>query len=43
VRAPVNLKIEHPNLRVVKGDVLDYASVESAMRGQNAVVCAFGP
>jgi putative NADH-flavin reductase len=42
VRAPAKLKIEHPNLRVVKGNVLDYASVESAMRGQNAVVCALG-
>jgi hypothetical protein len=26
----------------VKGDVLDYASVESAMRGQSAVLCALG-
>jgi uncharacterized protein YbjT (DUF2867 family) len=42
VRTPARLKIEHPNLRVVKGNVLDYASVESAMRGQNAVVCALG-
>lgn len=42
VRTPARLKIEHPNLRIVKGNVLDYASVESAMRGQNAVVCALG-
>jgi nucleoside-diphosphate-sugar epimerase len=42
VRKPKKLKIEHPNLRVVKGSVLDYASVESAMRDQNAVVCALG-
>jgi nucleoside-diphosphate-sugar epimerase len=26
----------------MKGDVLDYASVESAMRGQSAVLCALG-
>jgi nucleoside-diphosphate-sugar epimerase len=26
----------------VKGDVLDYASVEPAMRGQSAVLCALG-
>ncbi len=42
VRKPKKLKIEHPNLRVVKGNVRDYASVESAMRDQNAVVCALG-
>src|SRR5437879_9768477 len=42
VRKPKKLKIEHANLRVVKGNVLDYASVESAMRDQNAVVCALG-
>ena len=39
---PAKLKIEHANLRIVKGDVLDYASVESAMRGQSAVLCALG-
>src|SRR5712692_925153 len=42
VRKPKKLKIEHPNLRVVKGNVRDYASMESAMRDQNAVVCALG-
>ncbi len=42
VRAPSKLQMAHPNLRVVKGDVLDYASVESAMRKQVAVVCALG-
>jgi uncharacterized protein YbjT (DUF2867 family) len=42
VRKPAKLKIEHPNLRVVKGNVRDYASLESAMRGQNAVVSALG-
>jgi uncharacterized protein YbjT (DUF2867 family) len=42
VRKPKKLKIEHANLRVVKGNVLDYASVELAMRDQNAVVCALG-
>jgi putative NADH-flavin reductase len=42
VRKPKKLKIEHPNLRVVKGNVLDYASVEQAMQGQSAVVSALG-
>ena len=42
VRKPSKLQVEHPNLRVIKGNVLDYALVESAMRGQSAVVCALG-
>jgi len=42
VRKPAKLKMEHPNLSVVQGDVLDYASVESAMQGQNAVLSALG-
>lgn len=42
VRDPSKLKIAHSNLRIARGDVLDYASVESAMRGQSAVLCALG-
>lgn len=42
VRDPAKLQIEHANLRVAKGDVLDYASVESAMHGQDAVLSALG-
>ena len=42
VRNPQSLKLEHTNLRIVQGDVLDYASVEAAMLGQNAVLCALG-
>jgi putative NADH-flavin reductase len=42
VRKPKKLKIEHPNLRVVKGNVMNYASVEAAMQGQSAVVSALG-
>lgn len=42
VRKPKKLKIEHENLSVAQGNVLDYASVESAMRGQSAVLCALG-
>ena len=34
VRTPARLKVEHPNLRIVKGNVLDYE--------QNVVVCALG-
>ena len=42
VRNPSRLQVEHPQLRVIQGDVLDYASVEVAMRGQDAVLSALG-
>jgi putative NADH-flavin reductase len=42
VRNPSRLQIEHPQLRVVQGDVLDYGSVEAAVRGQEAVISALG-
>jgi putative NADH-flavin reductase len=42
VRNPAKLQIEHPQLTVIQGDVLDPASVEMAMRGQQAVVSALG-
>lgn len=42
VRRPAKLQISHPQLKVKQGDVLDYAPVEAAMRGQDAVVSALG-
>ena len=42
VRKPKKMKVENANLRVVKGNVRDYDSIESAMRGQSAVLCALG-
>jgi putative NADH-flavin reductase len=42
VRDPSKLGIEHPRLRVLRGDVLDAASVEAAMPGQEAVLSALG-
>ena len=42
VRDPSRLKIEHPQLKVIQGDVLDEGSVEAAMRGQEAVLSALG-
>jgi uncharacterized protein YbjT (DUF2867 family) len=42
VRDPSALSVEHPRLRVVRGDVLDYPSVEAAVRGQDAVLSALG-
>ena len=42
VRDPSRLPVAHPRLTVVQGDVLDPASVEEAMRGQEAMLCALG-
>jgi putative NADH-flavin reductase len=42
VRDPGRLSIEHPHLTVVRGDVLDYSTVEKAVRGQDAVISALG-
>lgn len=42
VRNPEKLRIEHANLRIARGNVLDYATVESAMQGQSAVISALG-
>jgi putative NADH-flavin reductase len=41
-RNPAALQIEHPRLHVVRGNVLEPASVEEAMRGQDAVISALG-
>ena len=42
VRNPAKLQLTHPQLRVVKGDVLDYASVAAAVQGEDAVLSALG-
>jgi putative NADH-flavin reductase len=42
VRDPSALQIDHPKLRVIRGDVLNYSSVEAAVRGQDAVMSALG-
>ena len=42
VRTPAKLPLQHPNLRLVQGNVLDYASVLAAMPGQEAVLSALG-
>jgi putative NADH-flavin reductase len=41
-RDPSALRVEHPRLRVMQGDVLDYPSVEAAVRGQEVVISALG-
>lgn len=42
-RTPAKLgDIQHPNLTLFQGDVMDLSSVEEAMKGQDAVVCVLG-
>jgi putative NADH-flavin reductase len=41
-RNPSAIQLTHDRLRFVKGDVLDYPSLESAVQGQDAVICALG-
>ena len=42
VRTPERYQQTNENLRIVKGDVLNIASVEQAMQGQDAVFCTLG-
>ena len=41
-RDPVRVDIKHANLQVIRGDVLDPASVEKAVQGHDAVLCSLG-
>jgi putative NADH-flavin reductase len=41
-RNPAAIKTAHENLAIVQGDILDYASVEKAVKGQDAVLSALG-
>ncbi len=41
-RNPIDITWQHERLKVFRGDVLDYASVESALQGQDVVVSALG-
>lgn len=42
VRDPSRLRLEHPRLKVIQGNVLDEESVTAAVRGQDAVLSALG-
>jgi putative NADH-flavin reductase len=42
VRNPDSMKISHPNLRIVKGNVLDPDKVQEVVEGQDAVLSALG-
>ena len=41
-RNPEKLDQKHEKLQVIKGDVLDFASVERAIQGQDVVLCTLG-
>jgi putative NADH-flavin reductase len=41
-RDPAKLDMAHENLRVMKGDIADYDSVETAIKAQDAVLSALG-
>ena len=43
VRSPSKVTIQHPKLKLVTGDMMDAAAVESAVAGQEAVISALGP
>lgn len=42
IRKPPKLQINHPQLNVIQGDVLNEGLVDKAMTGQDAVLCALG-
>ena len=42
VRSPQKLKIVHHRLQVIKGDVLDYNNVLSAVKNQDVIFCNLG-
>jgi putative NADH-flavin reductase len=42
VRHPASFDITHAHIKIVQGDAADRASVESAVRDQDAVICALG-
>ena len=41
-RNPAKIRTSHTNLRVIKGDILSYPSLEAAIEGQDAVLSALG-
>ncbi len=42
VRDPAKLSVSHSNLSIIQGDVLDYLSVEKAIKNQEVVLCTIG-
>lgn len=43
VRSPEKLGIDHPNMTIFQGDVMDAENVEQAIAGHDAVISTLGP
>jgi uncharacterized protein YbjT (DUF2867 family) len=43
VRNPASLSVQHARLEIVQGEARDAASLDLAVKGHDAVACAFGP
>lgn len=43
VRSPEKFTLQHANLTVIQGDVVDAAAVDGAVAGQEAVISTLGP
>lgn len=43
VRTPSKLTLQHPNLKIVQGDILDEQCVEAVVSGADAVLSVLGP
>ncbi len=41
-RDPAKLDIQHANLKLAQGDVMDSTAVEKTVQGQDAVICVLG-
>ena len=41
-RQPSKVTIQHKNLRIIQGDIMDYDKVKLAVEGQDAVLCTLG-
>ena len=41
-RNPEAFTLQHPNLKMIKGDIFDPAGVEAAIEGQDVVFCVLG-
>ncbi len=41
-RSPEKIEQKHEKLQIIKGNVMDFASVENAIQGQDVVICTLG-
>ncbi len=41
-RQPTKIPIQHKNLNIIQGDIMDFDKIKLAVEGQDAVVCALG-